>query len=239
MRFFSTRWAVLTLCLAGLSFSGRTAAQGADAMAQAPNHDLIFSDLPKRWDEGIPLGNGLLGALVWQKEGHLRMSLDRADLWDNRKAFHIEKMTYQWVLQKYLAGQYDSVHQIGDDPYDESPYPTKIPAAALEFDMQPLGAVQSVRLDIRSALCHVTWATGAVFNLPIYPKVLSLLCPFPLTIMECPVPTAVHWKGKVWKGSVTLRAAFTGKATVGFITNLPPKEMGSPFVYDGTGRVIH
>jgi len=164
MRFFSTRWAVLTLCLAGLSFSGRTAAQGADAMAQAPNHDLIFSDLPKRWDEGIPLGNGLLGALVWQKEGHLRMSLDRADLWDNRKAFHIEKMTYQWVLQKYLAGQYDSVHQIGDDPYDESPYPTKIPAAALEFDMQPLGAVQSVRLDIRSALCHVTWATGATLQ---------------------------------------------------------------------------
>ncbi|MEO6290599.1 MAG: hypothetical protein ABIO76_11790, partial [Ginsengibacter sp.] len=41
-----------------------------------PEHNLVFDSLPKRWDEAIPLGNGMLGALIWQKENMLRFSLD-------------------------------------------------------------------------------------------------------------------------------------------------------------------
>ena len=47
-------------------------------------HDLYFNELAKSWDEGIPLGNGMLVALVWEKGNNLRISLDRADLWDLR-----------------------------------------------------------------------------------------------------------------------------------------------------------
>ena len=47
-------------------------------------HNLVFDSLAKRWDEGIPLGNGWLGALIWQKDNKIRMSLDRVDLWDDR-----------------------------------------------------------------------------------------------------------------------------------------------------------
>lgn len=39
--------------------------------------DLIFPTLAASWDEGIPLGNGTLGALVWQRDSLLRLSLDR------------------------------------------------------------------------------------------------------------------------------------------------------------------
>ncbi len=46
--------------------------------------DLVFPALSRTWDEGVPLGNGTVGALVWNKEGRLRMSLDRTDLWDFR-----------------------------------------------------------------------------------------------------------------------------------------------------------
>src|ERR1022692_4816192 len=38
----------------------------------------------KTWDEAIPLGNGLLGGLVWGEDNILRLSLDRGDLWDER-----------------------------------------------------------------------------------------------------------------------------------------------------------
>jgi alpha-L-fucosidase 2 len=38
------------------------------------------------WDEAIPLGNGLQGALIWGEGGTLRLSLDRGDLWDERPA---------------------------------------------------------------------------------------------------------------------------------------------------------
>ena len=47
-------------------------------------HNLVFDSLAKRWDEAIPLGNGWIGALIWQKGDKLRMSLDRVDLWDDR-----------------------------------------------------------------------------------------------------------------------------------------------------------
>ena len=49
-----------------------------------PDHDLVFDYLASTWDEGIPLGNGMMGALIWQKDGNLRFALDRADLWDLR-----------------------------------------------------------------------------------------------------------------------------------------------------------
>lgn len=42
--------------------------------------DLQFGQLAKSWDEGIPLGNATVGALVWQRDSALRFSLDRTDL---------------------------------------------------------------------------------------------------------------------------------------------------------------
>ncbi|MCC6415863.1 MAG: glycoside hydrolase N-terminal domain-containing protein, partial [Opitutaceae bacterium] len=38
------------------------------------------------WDEALPLGNGLQGALFWGEANKLRFSLDRGDLWDERPA---------------------------------------------------------------------------------------------------------------------------------------------------------
>ena len=54
-------------------------------------HSLTFDKLPEVWDEAIPLGNGLTGALIWQKEGRLRIAIDRADLWDLRP---VEPVSY-------------------------------------------------------------------------------------------------------------------------------------------------
>ena len=34
------------------------------------------------WDEAIPLGNGMLGVLLWGKDNTINLSLDRGDLWD-------------------------------------------------------------------------------------------------------------------------------------------------------------
>ncbi len=63
------------------------------ALAQpTAEHNLVFDSLAKRWDEAIPLGNGWLGALIWQKENKIRMSLDRVDLWDDRPMPEIDKL---------------------------------------------------------------------------------------------------------------------------------------------------
>jgi len=129
----------------------------------AARHDLVFEALAGTWDEGVPLGNGLLGALIWEKDGALRFSLDRADLWDLRPVpeFSGPEFRFSWVRDRVLEKDYGPVHKMGDVPYDRDPAPTKIPAAALEFDVDDLGEVESVRLSVRDALCEVRWKSGA------------------------------------------------------------------------------
>ena len=40
--------------------------------AQEKTHNLQFDTLAKHWDEALPIGNGMLGALIWEKNGNLR-----------------------------------------------------------------------------------------------------------------------------------------------------------------------
>ncbi len=127
-------------------------------------NNLVFDSLATRWDEAIPQGNGMLGSLVWQKAGKLRISLDRADLWDERTGVDLTKFNFAWVRQHVANNDYDTVQRLGDDPYEAIPYPTKIPAGALEFNVAALGKVQQVKLDIATALCTVAFDNGVVFN---------------------------------------------------------------------------
>lgn len=129
-----------------------------------PQHDLVFNSLAKRWDEGIPLGNGWLGALIWQKENKLRISLDRVDLWDDRPMPEIDKLTFKWVVEKVKLNQYDSVQKIGDEPYEKYPAPTKIPGAAMEFDLDKIGVVKKVSLDISNGLSTIEFTNGIIFR---------------------------------------------------------------------------
>lgn len=127
-------------------------------------YNLEFNQLPHRWDEALPLGNGILGALIWQKGNNLRFSLDRADLWDERPALDLSKFNFKWVENQVAKKAYDTVQQLGDAPYDALPYPTKIPAAALEFNIAALGDVKSVILDIKTAQAEVFWKNGATLE---------------------------------------------------------------------------
>jgi alpha-L-fucosidase 2 len=126
-------------------------------------HDLNFNALATVWDEAIPLGNGMLGALVWQKGDHLRISLDRADLWDLRPMENLSKpeFSFKWVQQQVKNNNYKVVQEMFDAPYDQLPAPSKIPGAALEFDTKSLGEVKQVKLELNNALCETTWKNGA------------------------------------------------------------------------------
>ncbi len=126
--------------------------------------NLSFTKLATQWDEAMPLGNGMLGALVWEKNQKLRLSLDRADLWDERQALDISKLNFKWVEEQVLQKNYSIVQKIGEDPYHNSPYPTKLPAAALEFDLGKLGKVLTNELDVKTALNTVKFENGTIFR---------------------------------------------------------------------------
>lgn len=126
-------------------------------------YNLNFTELASTWDEAMPLGNGMVGNLVWQKNGKLRFSLDRADLWDLRPMENIDfdKWKFQDVYEHWKKDQYEKVQAAFDAPYDRLPAPSKIPAGALKFDIEKLGKVKSVKLDLKSATCVVDWENGA------------------------------------------------------------------------------
>jgi len=130
-------------------------------------HDLVFTDLASTWDEAIPLGNGMLGALVWKKDDKLRISLDRADLWDLRPMRNIDfsEISYEWVSNHWKNDTYEFVQEKLDIPYDERPAPTKIPAGALEFNIDSLGKTEYVRLYVDDAICEVKWVNGTVLKI--------------------------------------------------------------------------
>jgi alpha-L-fucosidase 2 len=139
------------------------AKQKPQSKSHAAGHNLVFNELAQVWDEAMPLGNAMVGNLVWQKEGKLRFSLDRADLWDLRPMENIDfdKWKFQNVYEHWKAGKYEDVQQAFDVPYNKLPAPSKIPAGALEFDIAKLGKVKLVSLDVETALCFVEWENGA------------------------------------------------------------------------------
>ena len=129
---------------------------------QKSKHNLIFNELSQTWDEGIPLGNGILGMLIWQKDGNLRFSLDRADLWDLRPMarMNFDKWKFEDVYQHWKNDTYDEIYKELDSPSNLYPAPSKIPAGALEFHIEALGKVKSVELDLNNAVCTVLWENG-------------------------------------------------------------------------------
>jgi alpha-L-fucosidase 2 len=161
------RYTLLPFLLLGLVY-GLT----AQSAIQPSPHDLVFDQLAGSWDEGIPLGNGMMGALVWEKEGKLRISLDRADLWDLRPMVNVykEAYNYKWVKQNWEENHYKNVQKAFDEPYDQSAGPSKIPAAALEIPLEGFGPVESVRLYTHHGLCRIEWKSGISMELFVDPE---------------------------------------------------------------------
>jgi alpha-L-fucosidase 2 len=150
-----TIWVLLLIC----GFTIQTT-------AQEKKHNLQFDTLAKRWDEALPIGNGMLGALIWEKNGNLRLSLDRADLWDERpmKGLHREEFSFKWVQEQVAKKQYDTVQKLFDHPYDREPAPSKIPGGAIEIPINSWGAQSTALIDLKTATSSVTWKNGTVLK---------------------------------------------------------------------------
>jgi len=157
MFYNAERLIVFLLFILSTSLTGQT---GKLEMEPLGHQNLLFGELATTWDEGIPLGNGMLGALIWEKEGKLRFSLDRADLWDLRPTANLDhkNWTFKWVIDRWKNNQYQEVQQMFDLPYDRDPGPSKIPAGALEFNI--LAKVKRVELILSKGLCEIEWSNG-------------------------------------------------------------------------------
>jgi alpha-L-fucosidase 2 len=152
----------LKAALAGLAILSSLTAQAQPE----EKHNLHFEKLAKVWDEALPLGNGTVGALIWERQGKLRLSLDRADIWDMRPmaGLHRDEFSYKWVQGQVRKKDYKPVQQYFDAPYDREPAPSKIPAGALEFTLPAGLEVKRADVMLASASAVVEWSNGMVLK---------------------------------------------------------------------------
>ncbi len=115
------------------------------------------------WDEAIPLGNGLLGGLLWGEGTRLRLSLDRGDLWDERPADGVEwdRFNYRTMRELVAAGKNDEFNRIFDRPYDGL-HPTKLPAGRVEITLPAGLELTSFELNLATAEGRAHTANGTI-----------------------------------------------------------------------------
>lgn len=114
------------------------------------------------WDEAVPLGNGLLGGLLWGEGGTIRLSLDRGDLWDLRTPpeIHEKGFTYANLQRLVRERNVAEIARLTDDPYG-NPTPTKIPAGRLEIDLGPSRKLDRFELSLATAEGRAWLADGS------------------------------------------------------------------------------
>jgi alpha-L-fucosidase 2 len=126
------------------------------------NTHIVFDQLPEVWDEAIPLGNGILGALIYKKGEHLRFSIDRIDLWDVRSTKYLDegKHTFSYLYNLWKTGNYKIAQDLRDSLRID-PYPSKIPVAAIDFkNIAVLGKVVKADLSLKDAISLISWDSG-------------------------------------------------------------------------------
>ena len=144
------RW--LLLALMGLSLDLGAFAGGVPPDASL---NLRLKAPIATWDEAVPLGNGILGGLLWG-EGHtLRLSLDRGDLWDERPSKHFLEVRdrFNWVsMQRMVAGNHmQEFNDVFDSNYDYEGPPTKLPAGRLELTLDDAATLEEFELNLATA----------------------------------------------------------------------------------------
>lgn len=135
-----------------------------------PQHGLNYTESAQVWDEAIPLGNGLLGGLVWGDGRPVRISLDRTDLWDLRPVpeFQTADYSYKTMRQWVKDGRIDDLHRLYDAPYKNNPGPTKIPAGRVELTFDDDCRFQEASLDLGKAVCAVRFANQAAVRVFVH-----------------------------------------------------------------------
>jgi len=136
-----------------------------DPAARGPGTTVLELAGPiRRWDEAIPLGNGLLGGLLWGQDRQIRISLDRGDLWDLRtpEPLKAEDWTYATMRKLVVAKDQAKLVAMFDRPYNAYAYPTKIPAGRLELTIGKAHKARAFRLDFRRAVGRVDCGSASI-----------------------------------------------------------------------------
>jgi len=180
-----------------------------------PEHGLKYKTPAMVWDEAMPLGNGLLGALVWGDGRPLRISLDRTDLWDLRPVpeFHDRDYSYLTMRQWVKEGRLADLHRLYDEPYG-NPGPTKIPAGRIELKIGNDSVFESASLDIARAVATVKFKNNSRAEVFVHASK-----PFGMIRISSTKPASIKLLAPPFAGKITDEAG-PGKISAGDLASL-------------------
>ena len=117
-----------------------------------PELNLTLTAPITTWDEAVPLGNGLMGGLLWGGDSTLKLSLDRGDLWDERPAdgMRWELFTYANLIKKVAEKDDTYIDDVFDRAYRDT-HPSKIPAGRVEISLDPSQRLERFELNLATA----------------------------------------------------------------------------------------
>ncbi|MBN2294329.1 MAG: glycoside hydrolase N-terminal domain-containing protein [Pirellulales bacterium] len=139
-----------------------SAVSSADVDPALAKSNLKLTAPIDKWDEAVPLGNGLLGGLLWGGGRNLNLSLDRGDLWDCRTPEPLKQPDWTYDTIKKLVAEKDQakITRMFDKPYNTFAYPTKLPAGRIELSLGKSQMVKSFELDLATATGSANLADG-------------------------------------------------------------------------------
>ncbi len=142
----------LGLALFALTLTANAEPEKTDSRLPGPELNLVLDAPITTWDEAIPLGNGLLGGLLWGEGNTIRLSLDRGDLWDLRIPATISEkgFTYRNLQNLVRSRNEGEINRLFEAPYGHST-PTKIPAGRVEIILDPSRAARRFELNLATA----------------------------------------------------------------------------------------
>jgi alpha-L-fucosidase 2 len=133
--------------------------------AAFPAYNIRFKKPATRWDEGLPCGNGLLGALIWGDGRPLNISLDRSDLWDERPDPATQKKDFRWekLVECLEKGDMASIIEHFEGTPGATPYPTKLPCGRMTLQFKKTnGSTFESALDMCDGIAKTSMGTKRV-----------------------------------------------------------------------------
>lgn len=99
------------------------------------NRQLKVESTILAWDEALPLGNGDLGCLIWDKSDKLRFSIDKAGIWDCSDSPQFQEgFNYANLRRLIKQKKQKTINKIFDECYSKTT-PTKLPTGKLILDL--------------------------------------------------------------------------------------------------------
>jgi hypothetical protein len=118
--------------------------------ADSPIRHIPFSLRTDYCHHGVPLSNGVFGALVWFSEGELRITFNRGDFWDRRGGTAwSEDCTYENIRRLLERSDFEEVRKLfSAEPVNgKRDRPTRLPLGRLDLGLRPGWEIQSAMLD--------------------------------------------------------------------------------------------